>query len=201
MGRIASSEYHTVELHADNEEEEEPIHAEVILPVASKVATFNQQQPSSASELAQELTWADTFYEDEPDIVAVFDLDQNAISFYQRRAFYFAVYCTVGLWFLAGLYYSLDFQPVAIFFVCLSMGYVLMASKTWAKVQAATSSRNGGGIHIAISSLSVRYDQADPMVSTEVSRLSHVIRHDVQPAAAAASATNSPPPFLVLSVS
>lgn len=145
---------------------QEPIDAEVV-PVASSVVS--SLSSSSCQALTRNLVRKDTYYQDEPDIVAVFDLDSDLIAKYQRITATNLTVCTVFMFGLVGLYKFLDLFPAAIFFLILAFVYVILSARAWAKVRAASSSLLGGGIHLAITSSSVRYDQEDPMVSTEVS--------------------------------
>jgi hypothetical protein len=138
---------------------------------SSSSPQVQQQPPCSALELAEQLTWKDTFYEHEPDIIAVFDFDQEGVVQYQRNNFFYLALST-GFWlFFAVFYYRVEVESIVavVIISLLFVVYFALASKAWAKLRAATSSLDGGGIHMAISSVSIRYDQADPMVSFEVS--------------------------------
>ena len=128
------------------------------------MAATTNNVPSAAA--ASGLTWADTFYDDESDIVAVFDLDEESILAYHKSMAFKEIVPFFGLLAIAITIAFIAIGLIFISFYCnlISCIYIIKFVKAWKKVRA-TKANN---IHIAITSSSVRYDQEDPFISKEV---------------------------------
>ena len=132
-----------------------------------------------AIAMAENLVWKDTYYEHEPDIVAVFDFNPEAIEEVQRKSngyalcagfFLLCALCALGMLMDGVVYYmdsSLGIFLVIIFILVIIIFFILSAASAG---EVPLSTMQGRGHHLAITSVSVRYDQEDPMVSTEVSQ-------------------------------
>jgi hypothetical protein len=118
------------------------------------------------------LSWTDRFYDDKPhEIVAVFDMDFNGIlNDHVSNALTLSLH---AFWMLlvSIFFWELNIPLLTVGFMILCSACSIFGMKAWYRVQAVHSSIDGGGMHMAITTTSVRYDQLDPEASIEVSRL------------------------------
>ncbi|CAB9501912.1 expressed unknown protein [Seminavis robusta] len=120
--------------------------------------------PVSTTRTGQ-MMWKDTFYAGEPDIEAVFDVDTEAIQLYQSQASIKYGSIAAGYSVLYAAFLAMGLYGIAS--VCLVIAFVF-GVLTRLTCKRATAAFNTGGIHMAITSSCVRYDQEKPMVSTAI---------------------------------
>jgi len=153
----------------NTEDEGEIVHAacsfQSVVPVAS---TVHSPQPNSfvssatqeVSRLASNLTWTDNFYEAEPDIVAAFDLDHEQINLYKSKDASKHFWWALFFFGLAVFYAAIDVIVLACLFLSFSLFYCMNIKQR---------KSDGSGLHMAITSSSIRYDQENPLLTTEIS--------------------------------
>lgn len=103
--------------------------------------------------------WKDSYYDDEPNIVAVFDIDSNGVRLYQHQSYgvKLAVSKSCGLF---ALFYLVNAGAI---------GIVLPFALYWFSMimvilHSAQQSANQSQVHIAVTDTCIRYDQENPLV-------------------------------------
>ncbi len=112
----------------------------------------------------------DRFYENETNIVAVFDVDDDTVLQFQKNVAINWTFRSIGLLIVAFLYELIESHRLATIFMIIGILVTAFALNGWKDVRTAHRNLLGGGIHMAITTVSVRYDQPNPMISTEVSK-------------------------------
>lgn len=167
MGRSEDRKYNPV-ISLDGDEQE-PNPAEVVVATRTTLDSFSSTHQAE-EEQHSHFAWKDTFYDDSSDdVVAVFDLDYQGILQYHRSlacSWYFSACRTLLLYIIFSAVYP-D-HPLSIIFAFSFGVYCRFGFGAWLRVQEVRKSIQGGGIHMAVTTTSVRYDQVDPMESIEI---------------------------------
>lgn len=161
MGKFAVDIYYTVQ--TQDIETAVPVVANV---TPSSTTYSGAAAGSSCDGLVESLAWADTYYDDEPDIVAVFDMDQQAIRDYQFYSTFLPLGIAISCFVLAVLlHFGLDlFALASLYYVAFGF-FCTVALHAFKKYLGSRKSN----IHVAVSTSSIRYDQENPPLSTTVS--------------------------------
>lgn len=137
--------------------------------------TQKPRRASSAFQLPRNLTWEDTFYDEEDDIIAVFDIDNEGVLAYQRfqavKFVKFALLYTLILILFSFIFSSDDDDDddgIMAFFAfllgaCITI-FLILVFIFCLKAHGAAK----GGIHMAVTSNSIRYDQAANSLSKQI---------------------------------
>jgi hypothetical protein len=156
---------------ADDNVNEDPTVVEAQM-ISNNFVSSTECAYNNYASLAQNLSWADRFYEKEPDIVAVFDFDLRTIIRYQMSKLYKTVPVSVALIALAALSTATEID-VLYSYVFMFLLLALLSFNFLFALQQYKSQANHG-IHLAVTTNCIRYDQESPKVHTVV-RIIHWI--------------------------
>jgi hypothetical protein len=153
----------TTEEGADDESpSSSPRPGDVLLIAEAQVLGPQQQhERGSLSRLSEGLTWEDDYYNDNEDIVAVFDVDGKTVRDYH--------YCLaqksfqVGLPFFAlYIFYPFSIYSVVYVYITAFFSFLIFMSCSHARLASAK-------IHMAVTSDCIQYDQESPNLNIMVS--------------------------------
>lgn len=150
---------------ADDNVNEDPTVVEAHM-IPNNLTLSTECAYNNYASLAQNLSWADRFYEKEPDIVAVFDFDLRTIIQYQMSKLYKTVPVSVALIALAALS-SVTEIDVLYSYIFMFLLLALLSFNFLFAWQQYKSQANHG-IHLAVTTNCVRYDQESPKAHTVV---------------------------------